>query len=249
MLGFIILLLIFIQLALGWYTNHGQKSELPSFKGLQYIDAKDLATKHKFELIIDDSVHIVGKIGGEILNQNPVAGSYVKDGRIIYITTTKYNADEFSSGRLPTLYGKKYSLKKKELERHFNIKVKIKSYKYDPGPTDHILEVYYKNELIVSPKGRNKNVFISKGDVLECVLSKRGGGKITVPDLKCRQYSAGKFYLNSLRLKVGIENRNGIIEDEESAFIVSQNPSAGSKTNMESIIKVTIQQIQPFDCP
>ena len=100
----------------------------------------------------------------------------------------------------------------------------------------------------MSPKGKNRSISISKGDLLECVLSKRDGGKIEVPDLSCQQFGAGKFYLSGLKLKINVENRNGEIDDLESAYIVSQNPRAGDKTNMSSSINVTIQQAKPMNC-
>ena len=221
---------------MGWYTHHGQKIELPTFEGLNIEEAALLAKKNNFELIVDDSVHIVGKSGGEILNQNPISRSYVKKGRKIYITTTKYHADVFKSENLPVLYGKKYTLKKKELESHFNIKVKIRGYLYDPGPADHILEVYYKDKLIVSPKGRNKTVSISKGDVLECMLSKQSGGRIVVPDLRCEMYDAGKFFIESIKLKMAISQKAPDVFELGSAYISSQEPAAGSKVTMGSIV-------------
>ena len=244
-----LVLFILLTLWLKVYTNHGQKLILPDYTGMLYKDALDLAKQNDFELIIDDSVHIVGKPGGEILRQNPQAESGVKEGRKVYITVTKHNADVFMSAQLPELYGSRFDLKASELSTLFKLDCRIIGYQYDPGPVDHILEVRYKGKPIENKKGRNRKVEIARGDILEFILSNKEGGKFRVPDLVCQTVEAAKFKATSSKMKVGEMTATGEITDPATAYVISQNPPAdGSKIPMGSVIQVTIAQERPDDC-
>ena len=241
-----ILLLVFLRV----YTNHGQKLVLPDFKGMAIDDALALAEDQDFELIIDDSVHIVGKPGGEILAQNPKAEAGVKEGRKVYVTIAKYKADRFLAERMPQLYGQRFDLKAKELETLFKIKSKIIGYAYDPGPRDHILEVQYQGKPIENAKGKNKKVEIAKGDELGFVLSKRDGGKVDIPDLKCNSLEAGKFLCQAARLTIGEVREEGEITDLSNAYIYDQIPKpGGDKVPMGTAVQIFITQEKPTDCP
>ena len=68
------------------YTNHGQKLELPDYRNMSVEEARIDAQKKSFELIVNDSLFRVGTPGGIILNQNPEAGSKVKENRKVYFT-------------------------------------------------------------------------------------------------------------------------------------------------------------------
>ena len=135
----IFLLVSFLWLRL--YTHHGQELAMPDYTGFQYEDAVKDAKRNKFRMSIQDSLHILGKPGGEILKQNPAPGSLVKSKRMIYVTITKRSPDKILSSRLPEMYGKSYERKKRELEEHFEIKSRIVDTKYDPGDAGQVLEV------------------------------------------------------------------------------------------------------------
>lgn len=244
----IFLLVSFLWLKL--YTHHGQELAMPDYSGYQYDDAVKDAARKRFRMSIQDSLHILGKPGGEILKQNPAPGSLVKSGRMIYVTITKRSPDKILSGRLPELYGKNYDRKKRELEEHFEIKSRIVDTKYDPGDPGQILEVRYKGKALMDAKGRDNEVQIEKGDYLEFVISARSGGKVEIPDLRCKTYEEALFLLENLGLTAGDVIKDGSIEDLNSAFITEQDPPAdGSMIDMESAIKLTISMSQPGDCP
>lgn len=233
-----------------FYTNHGQKLILPDFTGMNLQEAKNLAEDSDFQLIVDDSVHIVGKPGGEILTQNPKPESPVKEGRKVYLSVTKYNADVFMSARLPQLYGQRYDLKAKELETLFKLKCNIKAYAYDPGPKDHILEVQHNGKPIENAKGKNKRVEIAKGDQLDFILSKREGGRVEVPDLICKQLEAAKFLCQAARLGIGEIVETGDITDLSNAYVYDQIPKpGGEKVDMGSAVQIFISQNKPETCP
>jgi D-alanine-D-alanine ligase len=248
--AFFLLVLFIIMTWLRLYTNHGQQLELPDYTGQLYEAALKDADKRSFRMVVNDSIHQVGKPGGLIITQNPISGSKVKENRKIYVTTTKYSADLISVASLPTLYGTEYNSKCKDL-KYLEIECKVRSYKYDAGEKDHILEVYYNNELIVSKVGRKNDVMIEKGASLEFVLSNKQGAIVKTPDLKCMNLGAARFNIEARKLQVGNIQAVGEITNQDAAYIVGQSPNAkyGESIESGSTIDLVIQQEKPADCP
>ncbi|KXK38149.1 MAG: PASTA domain-containing protein [Saprospiraceae bacterium] len=248
-MGGLLILLLLVLLWLRIYTHHGQKIELPDFIGKNIGDARQMATDHDFEIIAADSLFIVGKPGGLITDQNPKPGSMVKERRKIYVTVTKYIKETVRVADLPTLYGNAYEQKKTEL-KYRDIESVIKDYKYDPGEPNHILEVYYNGELVISRDGRKDNVVIEKGGTLEFVLSRRDGGDVMIPNLKCVTLDEAKFILESSRLMLGDISKRG--EDAEDAvwYIIAQSPPYDGITNikMGDKVSVTVATKKPDIC-
>lgn len=231
------------------YTNHGQKLVLPNFVDMPLAEASSLAQEETFQIIVNDSVHIIGKDGGIIIDQNPKADSKVKENRKVYVTTTKYIADQIKVSGLPSLYGRDFERKSKELG-FMDLNATVKDYIYDPGEPNHILEVYYKGQKIISSEGREGDISLEKGGTLEFVLSKRYGGEMSIPNVECMDYESAYFLLENLKLNVGEIINSGKVTDQSSAYVVSQNPAF----DPEGLIKIgdeiilTISQEKPENC-
>ena len=238
-----------ISLWLRYYTNHGQKLELPDYIGQNYNDVKKDANERSFRISVADSVHIVGKPGGEIISQNPKPESTVKENRMIYVTTTKYNPDKINVGSLPTLYGTFYESKCKDLS-YLNINCSIQGYKHDSGAKNHILEVYYNGKLISSKNGRNNSIEIEKGATLDFVLSKPDGKELPLQDYICMSLDQARFLIETGGLQIGTIAGNGEIKDEGTAYIVDQSPRSkpGATIVMGELINFRIQQNKPSNC-
>jgi len=231
------------------YTHHGQELDLPDYTGFQYEDAVKDATRKKFRMSISDSLHILGKPGGQILKQNPAPHSLVKQKRMIYVTITKRSPDKILSGRLPEMYGKNYLRKKRELDEHFEIRSKVIEKRYDPAEEGQILEVRYKGKTIMDNKGRNNEIQIEKGDELEFIISEKSGGLVDIPNLVCKTYDEAQFLLENLGLIVGEVKTEGTVSELSSAYIIAQDPVAnGGTIKMESAIQLTVTQEKPGKC-
>jgi len=231
------------------YTHHSQALKMPDYTGIAYDDAVKDAKRHKFRMSIQDSMHILGRPGGEIIKQNPNPGSLVKQNRMVYVTITKRSPDKILSGRLPEMYGKSYDRKKQELEEHFEIKSRISDTRYDPGDPGQVLEVQYKGVTIMDAKGRDNTIQIEKGDYLDFVVSSKSGGKVEVPDLVCKTYEEAQFLLENLGLKVGnVENDDGA-GTFNGTYVISQFPPAdGSSIDMETTVNITVSSSKPSNC-
>jgi len=249
MAGALIVLLIIVQLWLRIYTHHGQKLELPAFKDMALAEGMELAESEDFELVVIDSVFLVGKPGGIITEQYPKPGSLVKEGRKIYITITKYNTETILVADLPVLYGNAFEQKQAELQ-YRDINCFIKDYAYDPGEPSHILEVWYNGELIISGNVKRDDVAIEKGGKLEFVLSQRDGGEILVPDLTCMTLDEARFTLDMVKLQLGSITRKGTSQPDDATYITEQNPASDgvATIKMGSTITVVATGTKPETC-
>jgi len=228
------------------YTNHGQKLELPNYIGQQIEEASEDASDKTFEIIVNDSIHIVGQKGGLIRNQNPKGGSIVKENRKIYVMVTKHKADLVLSDHLTAnLYGQDFHMIKSRLENQ-EFKTDIKSTKYDRGAPNHILEVWYKGKEITDKKG----IEIEKGDKISFVLSKNDDGELAVPNLVCQTLEEATLLLDFSKLSVGQIIPLTDIENESGAYIYKQEPSSGEgkRITMGSSIILYISEEKPKAC-
>ncbi len=244
--------IVIFFLVLAWlrmYTNHGQKLELPNFVDMSLTEASGIANEATFEIIVNDSVHIIGQPGGIIRDQNPKAGSKVKENRKVYVTTTKYIADQIKVSGLPSLYGRDYERKSRELG-FMDLNTSVKDYIYDPGEPNHILEVYYKGKKIVSREGREGEVELEKGGTLEFVLSKRYGGEMSIPNVECMDYESAFFLIENLKLKVGKVVTSGKISEQSTSYVVAQDPPFDPEGLIQigDEIILTITQDKPANC-
>ena len=246
---FLALVLLAVLLWLRFYTNHGQKLELPDYINQELVDAKNDAEDKTFEIIVTDSIHKVGRPGGMIIDQNPSPGSMVKEKRKIYVNVTKYAADRIKVADLPVLYGSEYDQKRTEL-KYLDISSSVKSEKFDRGEPNHILEVWYNGKLIINNKVVKSDVEIENGGKLEFVISKPEGGKDFIPDLVCQEFIAAESKCMLSKFQIGRVTELGKITDRNTAYVVSQVPSfdGSSMISHNSAIAVTISQERPDAC-
>jgi beta-lactam-binding protein with PASTA domain len=212
-------------------------------------EASSLIKKNSFQIIVMDSAFIIGKAGGIIIDQNPKPNAEVKEGRKIYITITKHDPDKISVSELPLLYGNDFVQKSIELKQH-GILTSIKAKKYDSGDPNHILEVYYKDQLIIDNTILRKEVRIDKGSTLEFVVSDKAGGEISIPDLICSSIAEIDFLLQQSNLEIGEITTKGVIPDTSAAYVLDQDPKYDgiTKIPMKSKINLTIIANKPTKC-
>jgi eukaryotic-like serine/threonine-protein kinase len=247
--SFLLLMLLLIYVWLRFYTNHGQKIPMVNITGKTLKEASNIISKNSFQLIVIDSVFMVGKQGGLILDQNPKPNAEVKEGRKIYISITKHDPDKILVSELPLLYGNDFVQKSIELKQR-GIMTSIKAKKYDSGDPNHILEVYYNDQLIIDNNVIRKDVKIDKGSTLEFVVSDKAGGEINIPDLICSSVAEIEFLLQESNLEIGEITTKGNIPDTAAAFILDQDPKFDgiSKIPMKSKINLTIIANKPTKC-
>ncbi len=244
----IVLLWVIHSICLRLYTNHGQKLKMPKYIGVFLDKAIEHAHSKGYEVQVLDSIFINGKPGGLVLSQIPKEGALVKDGRTIYVSVTKYHAEQFRSSELPILYGKNFKFKRDELHNIFELNTRIQGGKFDPGPEGHILEVYYHGQRIMDGELRKDDVLINRGDTLDFVISTSVGGKIEVPDLLCKTMAEVEFLLSSYKLELGKVEHLETIDDVPSSFISEQFPHPGESVPFSTQVDLKISQSKPPHC-
>lgn len=103
----VIALFLVIIVALYWLkfkTNHYQKIEVPVLVGVEMnqVDAQLEALDLTYE-IIDSTKYNPDFPGNSVLEQHPIAGSYVKENRKIYL---KINPSTYELIEVPDVFGK-----------------------------------------------------------------------------------------------------------------------------------------------
>lgn len=75
---------------LSWWTHHGDTATVPSVKGMMYDNAVALIAEKGMVVELSDSVYESKARPGEVMEQNPRAGSTVKPGRTVYLTVNAF---------------------------------------------------------------------------------------------------------------------------------------------------------------
>jgi beta-lactam-binding protein with PASTA domain len=192
---------------------------------------------------------MVGKRGHEIIRQNPLPHSLVKERRTIYVTVSKYAADKIPVSRLPALYGKSFERKKQELKEGFDILAEVVGRQYDPGEPDHILAVIYEGDTIIDRSKQGGNVMIEKGSTLGFILSQRTGGRLPIPNLICMTYAEAQFLLESSGLEISEIVQEDQIVDLNSAYVAGQVPDPEEGLiEQGSGMRLSLTRDKPMHC-
>lgn len=243
---FIALVLICVFGWLRWYTNHGQKLELPDYVGQDIESSIDDAQARSFEIIVNDSVHIVGKEGGLVQIQNPPGGSLVKENRKIYVTTTKFQADQVGLADM-RFFGEDFDQITAQLKTR-SINTVIRSTQFDPLTQNSVMEVWYNDRKVIDRRKDATGLTVDKGDTLEFVISSNEGGSSTVPSLVGGSVSRADFILRPKGLKFAIEYGAGQIPfsqaEEATAIIVDQYPDPEVTLPRGSTITIKVRKAE-----
>ncbi len=237
--GILVFLGIIIGGSLIWlnvYTHHGEKIEVPDFSGLKLEQARRLAQSKDIQLMVTDSTYIAEKPPGIVLRQNPRARAFVKEGRKIYLTVTKRQADLVT---LPKLWGntenyRQYAKKLQRLGIHSKIVKEVYDRRLMPGT---ILKVFYRSKDV--SKKINKDMQVPVGATIGFIISKRGTTTVAVPDLRCVSKDDAEFLLEVAELRTGQVKRKAST-NTAGLVVIAQKPKPGTKTARNSLVDITL---------
>lgn len=208
---FALLLIAFFSLR--YYTKHGDGLNVPALKGVKIDDAiiKLEGLGLRYEI---DSVYIMDQPPGIVTDQDPDAGTFVKDNRTIYLTI---NTSQAPNVRFPDIESKSLREAKSIIES-YGLKVGDTTYKPDVAK-DVVLEVLFGGQTIKPgeslPKGSKINLVLGDG---------QGSEEVELPNLTGFTIDEARFSLKGAMLKLGTISYNGTITDTANAVIVSQFP-------------------------
>ena len=143
----LIVLVVFSFLALKWlktYTNHGSFVTVPSLTGKSHQVAQTLLQENSLRSEVQDSSnHNPRYPKGAVIEQDPLAGSQVKDDRKIYLIL---NPSGYRSFPVPDVIRRTFRQTKPTLEA-LGFQIGSLTYKDDLGK-DEVLQIRYKGQII-----------------------------------------------------------------------------------------------------
>ncbi|VXB88448.1 PASTA domain-containing protein [Flavobacterium sp. 9AF] len=162
--GIIIVLGFILLKFLDFRTNHGEEIPVPDLSKMQVAIADEKLKEIGLELLLLDTVDFRKEMPPfSIVEQNPKAGTTVKDGRKIYV---KLNSGGFMDVKLPDFYEKTYR----------QISANLKSLELKEGKITYKKNMAKDVVLGLTQNGRTlkKGDKVKKNSVIDFIL---GDGK------------------------------------------------------------------------
>ena len=208
---FVLLMIAFFSLR--YYTKHGQGLNVPSLKGLSYGQAISKLDELGLRYSVD-SVYVMDKPPGVVIDQDPDANTFVKDNRTIYLTINTALAPDVT---FPDIEFKTLREAQPMLEG-FGLKIGDTTYKPDVS-RDVVLQALFGGQPI--KVGQN----LPKGSRIDLVLGDgEGGEEVEIPMLLGLTKDEAKFSMKGANVTLGTITYEGPITDSATAVIVMQTP-------------------------
>ena len=215
--GFVILYgtLLFLR----FYTHHGEAISVPDVTGMSLLEAEIILKSHKMRWHLSDSVYVGAAKPGDVVNQNPEAGSKVKENRNIFLVINAFAPEKVI---MPDVVGVSFRQARSSLEsRGLSI-----------GRITHVPDRYrdlVRKQLYQGQEIR-RGTEIVKGSVIDLEI---GSGlserRTSVPDLVGNTLSQANRTLTQYVLNFGVTVYDNTVitrADTVNAFIYEQKPAA-----------------------
>lgn len=207
------------------YTGHGDFEVIPDLTGKVYEDAmKFIHQEDLFEVIINDSVFVNGKMPLEILDQDPKPKSKVKKGRKIYLSVNKAQIPLVNI-KAKSLFENNKDIAVEYLSRLGFVITKVNT----RASTDYnkILEVFQNDKKVMDISSKAKSIKLPKGSEISLVVaeSRTNTSLVEIPKLVCTTFLEAKFIIESNRLNIGSVISDGTVRDTSTAYIWKQQPA------------------------
>ena len=220
----VLALLLIIFYSLNFYTRHGEGLPVPKLKGLQVENAIQLLESQGFRYQID-SVYLIDKEPGMVVEQDPDPNTNVKINRTIYLTIITRLAPNIN---FPDIDGKTF-LEARSILNNYGLKLGDTTYISDVA-RDVVLKVSFKGRTISAdqeiPKGSKVNLVLGDG---------MGASEVDIPNLLGLNLNEARLSLLGSSLNLGNVSYEGTIIDTVGARIIRQDPALS-----DSLTKVTI---------
>jgi beta-lactam-binding protein with PASTA domain len=227
-------LLTIIFFSLDFYTRHGEGIPVPQLKGLQIEKAMEILKDQGFDYKID-SAYVLDTPPGAVIEQDPDAGTNVKENRTIYLTVVTRIAPPVV---LPDLTPYTY---REAVATLANYGLKVGDTLYRPDiARDRVLEVRMSGVPIAAgskvPKGSRLDLVLGNGE---------GASEVDIPELVNLNLSEARFAISHGGVTLGTITYQGTITDSTNLLIVAQSPmktDSAAKIPNGTRINVTVTQ-------
>jgi beta-lactam-binding protein with PASTA domain len=245
MLVAILSFIIIVIMGLNVYTKHGDSIYLDNLQRLSLKQAKNMAKKGDYKVVVFDSLWKQDIKSGLVLSQNPSPGSKIKEGRTVYLTISSSTPPKVE---VPLFKDAAYMYESyKRILEVRGIKSEIKEEIIDTKQAKGTILYMFHNGTKIEEDVLKEGYFIEKGDKVELVITKQIIQQRTVPELVCLKLSTGRFLLESSQLNFDAIEDSSVIDLEE-AYIYKQVPEAGTNLISGDYVKVYLTLEKPMAC-
>lgn len=227
--------LLFMLIGVGYFyvylpssTNHGETITVPDVSGMIIQDLETYLTERNLRFEINDSTYDEEKEPNTIIKQFPVAGSKVKENRVIYLTKNSLTPPTVPVPDLVdgSLINAEAVLKGSGLKRGKII--------YVPGPFPVIREMRINNNKIIA------GTRVPKGSYIDLYVEDGGNNEFAVPDITSKEVDEAETLLFGLALQFGEIVIEGDTSGLPSNVILKQEPSPGTIMRAGDAVKIWI---------
>lgn len=85
-----------VKYGLDAYTHHGEGVRVPKLEGMLYANARSLIESDGLRIMVSDSGYNNRFAANSVLAQSPNAGSFVKEGHVVYVTVNSPSSPTFA---------------------------------------------------------------------------------------------------------------------------------------------------------
>lgn len=247
-----ILLMVFgsiyiVRWSLKIYTRHGESIQVPDYTGMDMRDAMRKAEKQNFRIVAIDSFFDSNKRPNTIYQQDPMPNQRAKEGRTIYVSKYRAQAD---SVLLPTLMRAGYNFEQYRTKlKRIDVKARVQERIFDNKQEENTVLHFFHNGLKITDDMLRRGVKVPRGSTLEFVITERITNEVALPDLICKRFDEAKFLLTTSNLALG--QTSGAEGAESSAFVYRQEPEfvPGQMVVKGSSIDLYLTTSRPDGCP
>ena len=221
----IAIVFLFNSIIMPWYVKHSDLVKVPGVIGLNYLEAKriieDSGLEVKQETRFDESRPI-----GEIIDQNPPAEQFVKDGRRIYLVVC--GGEQLIE--IPKLVGRTVRDATFTLEQR-NLKVGEVVKKFSNEYDDNVVITQIVQPGSLVKRNTKIDLIVSNGPRL---------GDIVIPDLIGKNLIEAKKILVDMKLKLGKVTYQS--SDQSPGKIVDQYPKKDKSAKDDTEVDVFVSK-------
>ncbi len=208
------------------YTLHGYSMEVPNCEGKAFQSVDSILKDSDFVPIISDSIYVKGEQSGMVLEQSPLPGKKVKQGRKIYLTLTAENPPQVS---MPNLVDMSFRQASALMETYG---FELGELTYEPDPCMNcILSQEYKGEEI-EPGSK-----VERGATIDLIIGQGLSNELTpIPYLIGLSYEMAKSVLKASYLNAGAPNYDESVltaEDSINAQVYRQIPFQSDEPSIQ----------------
>ncbi len=230
----LVIVVFVVQILLGIITRHGRYRQVPDLVGISLEEAEVIAQNNgDLRIEVNDSLFVPIYDGGIVLEQNPKAGTEVKNGRRVFVTVNSYRQKLVE---IPYVTGFSLRQAKNNLE---NAGLEIERLEYvEDIATNYILSQKFNGRTL--NEGDKMEAEIGSGITL--VVGRGENSNVSVPRVVGMTLYEAKSRLWDNGLNIGrITSDAGIDQlNERNARVYVQSPAQGNTVALGTAVALSL---------